>query len=89
MLKPCLGRYISSPQVREDMKHYALVTAMGDRLHYAPIRDDPENILDLGTGTGIWCVESVLLPRQLTSVCHLTSDKWASSILPLLCRAST
>ncbi|KAK0658353.1 Secondary metabolism regulator LAE1 [Lasiodiplodia hormozganensis] len=44
-------------KVREDMKHYALVTAMGDRLHYAPIRDDPENILDLGTGTGIWCVE--------------------------------
>ncbi|GME23778.1 Methyltransferase domain-containing protein [Neofusicoccum parvum] len=44
-------------QEREDMKHAAIVTAMGDRLHYAPIRDRPENILDLGTGTGIWVVE--------------------------------
>lgn len=40
------------------MKHAAIVTAMGDRLHFAPIRDKPENILDLGTGTGIWAVES-------------------------------
>lgn len=42
---------------REDMKHFAIITAMGDRLHYAPIRKNPENILDLGTGTGTWCVE--------------------------------
>lgn len=41
------------------MKHFAIITAMGDRLHYAPIRKNPENILDLGTGTGTWCVESM------------------------------
>jgi len=27
------------------------------KLHLAPIGDNPGHILDLGTGTGIWCVE--------------------------------
>ena len=30
---------------------------MSDKLHLAPIRDDPTHILDLGTGSGIWAID--------------------------------
>jgi methylase of polypeptide subunit release factors len=29
---------------------------MGGKLWFAPL-EDPKRILDLGTGTGIWCIE--------------------------------
>ncbi|KAF2138077.1 uncharacterized protein K452DRAFT_234911 [Aplosporella prunicola CBS 121167] len=55
------GRYLfpndDQEQEREDMKHALVVTVMGNMLHYAPIGDNPQNILDIGTGTGIWAVE--------------------------------
>ncbi|KAF2085456.1 methyltransferase [Saccharata proteae CBS 121410] len=44
-------------QDREDMKHALVVTVMGDKLHFAPIGETPQHILDMGTGTGIWCIE--------------------------------
>ncbi|KAH8773374.1 methyltransferase [Hyaloscypha sp. PMI_1271] len=38
---------------------YAFPNDEGDRkLHFAPIRDNPQNIIDLGTGTGIWCIDT-------------------------------
>lgn len=41
---------------REDMKHHiAMLTTQG-RLHLAPVNPNPENILDIGTGTGIWAI---------------------------------
>jgi hypothetical protein len=46
-----------SEQDREDMKH-AMVVNLCQRLHFAPLGEDPQNILDLGTGTGIWAIES-------------------------------
>lgn len=46
-----------SEQEREDMKH-AMVVNLCQALHYAPIGPNPHNILDLGTGTGIWAIES-------------------------------
>lgn len=45
-------------QEREDMKHAMVVNLCGGRLHFAPIGDNPQNILDMGTGTGIWAIES-------------------------------
>ena len=30
---------------------------LGDKLFLAPIREKPKNILDIGTGTGIWAIE--------------------------------
>ncbi|KAH0380836.1 S-adenosyl-L-methionine-dependent methyltransferase, partial [Aureobasidium melanogenum] len=57
------GHYLlpndDAEQEREDIKHATVLTVCGGKLHFAPI---PENapdtrILDIGTGTGIWCVE--------------------------------
>jgi hypothetical protein len=45
-------------QDREDMKHAMVVNLCGGRLHFAPIGENPQNILDMGTGTGIWAIES-------------------------------
>ncbi|OTB03948.1 hypothetical protein M426DRAFT_59510 [Hypoxylon sp. CI-4A] len=43
-------------QEREDMKH-AMVKMLCQHLHFAPIGDNPQEILDVGTGTGIWVIE--------------------------------
>lgn len=45
-------------QEREDMKHAMMSILCSQRLHFAPIRQMPQEILDLGTGTGIWAIES-------------------------------
>lgn len=44
-------------QDREDMKH-AMMVNLCQTLHFAPIGDNPQNVLDMGTGTGIWAIES-------------------------------
>jgi len=46
-------------QAREDMKHGMIVNLCNGKLHYAPL-ENRQQILDLGTGTGIWCIDSVL-----------------------------
>lgn len=43
-------------QEREDMKH-AMVKMLCQQLHFAPLGDNPHQILDIGTGTGIWAIE--------------------------------
>jgi hypothetical protein len=52
-------------QDREDMKHAMMVT-LCQQLHFAPIGDNPQNILDMGTGTGIWAIESEIHFPKLT-----------------------
>ncbi|RGP67460.1 hypothetical protein FLONG3_8508 [Fusarium longipes] len=44
-------------QEREDMKHAMVRLLSGQKLHFAPLGDNPQNILDIGTGTGIWAIE--------------------------------
>lgn len=46
-----------SEQDREDMKH-AMMVNLCQTLHFAPIGPNPQNVLDMGTGTGIWAIES-------------------------------
>ena len=41
---------------RNDLQH-AKFTRLLDGLHQVPIEDDVQNILDLGTGTGIWAID--------------------------------
>ncbi|KAL8416971.1 hypothetical protein RB596_007192 [Gaeumannomyces avenae] len=43
-------------QEREILKHVMIKLLCG-KLYYAPIGDSPQNILDVGTGTGIWAIE--------------------------------
>ncbi|KAK5163527.1 hypothetical protein LTR04_002472 [Oleoguttula sp. CCFEE 6159] len=55
------GAYVlpndDAEQDREDMKHAMVLAVCGNKLHYAPIGENPQNIIDLGTGTGIWAME--------------------------------
>ncbi|KAK3352900.1 S-adenosyl-L-methionine-dependent methyltransferase [Lasiosphaeria hispida] len=37
--------------------HNVLLMALGDKLYEAPIGDSPGNVLDVGTGTGIWAID--------------------------------
>jgi hypothetical protein len=57
------GRYQfpndESEQEREDMKHAMVVNLCGGKLHYAPLKN-PQNIIDIGTGTGIWAIDGMI-----------------------------
>lgn len=50
------GRYPipndDSEQDREDMKHAMMLELTDGELFYAPIGDNPQSIMDIGTGTG-------------------------------------
>jgi hypothetical protein len=56
------GRYLlpndDAEQEREDMKHTMCVTVCDGKLHFAPL-ENPHKILDIGTGTGIWAIDSI------------------------------
>lgn len=56
------GRYPipndEAEQNREDMLHTMMIEATDGRLFYAPIGPHPQKIIDLGTGTGLWAIES-------------------------------
>ncbi|KAK2031343.1 methyltransferase domain-containing protein [Colletotrichum zoysiae] len=55
------GRYPipndETEQNREDMLHAMMLEVTDGRLYFAPIGDNPQKIIDLGTGTGIWAIE--------------------------------
>ncbi|RYO85107.1 hypothetical protein DL764_009226 [Monosporascus ibericus] len=40
-----------------DVAHQWLTMMLGDKLFIAPIGDNPQRILDIGTGTGIWAID--------------------------------
>ncbi|RYP40332.1 hypothetical protein DL767_001789 [Monosporascus sp. MG133] len=40
-----------------DIAHQWLTMMLGDKLFIAPIGDNPQRILDIGTGTGIWAID--------------------------------
>ncbi|KAI5357521.1 Putative S-adenosyl-L-methionine-dependent methyltransferase [Septoria linicola] len=42
---------------RMDIEHHNQKLQLDGRLHLCPLVDDPKEILDLGTGTGIWAME--------------------------------
>ncbi|KNB17226.1 hypothetical protein FOXG_15331 [Fusarium oxysporum f. sp. lycopersici 4287] len=40
-----------------DINHHVLTLLLGDKLHLAPVPDDIQTAVDIGTGTGIWAME--------------------------------
>ena len=41
---------------RNDIQHAKITRLLGS-LHLSPIGDEPQNILDLGAGTGVWAID--------------------------------
>ncbi|KAI1401743.1 S-adenosyl-L-methionine-dependent methyltransferase [Hypoxylon fuscum] len=41
----------------QDITHHYLTIMLDDKLFLAPIKDDIEKVLDVGTGTGIWSID--------------------------------
>lgn len=56
------------------MKHAMIVHLCQGKLHYAPL-ESPQKILDVGTGTGIWAIDSknlsLILRRSRYANCCL------------------
>ena len=44
-------------QDREDLKHAMYLLLFNKILHFAPLEDRSMEIIDLGTGTGIWAID--------------------------------
>ena len=40
-----------------DLAHHLYRMLLGGELHLAPIDKSTQRVLDLGTGTGIWCID--------------------------------
>jgi hypothetical protein len=40
---------------------------LNGKLHLAPIGPTPENVLDIGTGTGIWAIEFGIIYKYIFS----------------------
>lgn len=56
-------------QDREDLKHAMFLKLFNKTLHFAPVpQEGVFNVLDLGTGTGIWALDcmSKIFPTRLT-----------------------
>jgi len=55
------GKYVlpndGQEQDRLDLQHHLLLVLLENRLQLAPIGPNPQNVLDVGTGTGIWAIE--------------------------------
>ncbi|KAK8085652.1 hypothetical protein PG997_006923 [Apiospora hydei] len=60
------GKYFlpndAAEQDRLDLQHQAFKVLLEDRLYLAPIRE-PQRVLDIGTGTGIWAIDFGSSPR--------------------------
>ncbi|OTB01057.1 hypothetical protein M426DRAFT_26042 [Hypoxylon sp. CI-4A] len=54
------GRYPfpndDAEQEREDLQHAMVMLLCDGKLHYAPLQN-PQSVLDIGTGTGIWAID--------------------------------
>ncbi|KAK2015060.1 methyltransferase domain-containing protein [Colletotrichum eremochloae] len=65
------GRYAfpndDAEQEREDMKHAMIVTLCAGKLHSAPL-ENPQNFLDIGTGTGIWAIDTEIQGIDLSPI---------------------
>lgn len=52
---------------RLDMQHHMLKLVMNNNLYHVPL-NDPKQILDIGTGSGIWPIEMGMLADRTTHI---------------------
>jgi 2-polyprenyl-3-methyl-5-hydroxy-6-metoxy-1,4-benzoquinol methylase len=59
LLRPAIKRNTDefAQSERNDWQHYKFFILLNDQLHLSPLADTPTDILDLGTGTGVWCID--------------------------------
>lgn len=50
-------------QNRDDMKHILQMELTDGQLIFSPISANPQRIIDLGTGSGIWALDSICSSR--------------------------
>ena len=53
---------------RETLRHTMLKELLEGKLYLAPIGENPQKIIDLGTGFGDWAIEGT---TQVPGVCHM------------------
>jgi hypothetical protein len=72
------GRYPipndDTEQNREDMLHNMMLEATDGKLYYSPIGDHPQKIIDLGTGTGLWAMESKSINASPFALNRIATD---------------
>ena len=44
---------------KESLRHLMIKDLLGGKLYLAPIGDNPQKIIDLGTGFGEWAIEGM------------------------------
>jgi methylase of polypeptide subunit release factors len=54
---PANHHWTQAEQDRMDLHHEIMLRTLGGELHKAPIASNPQRILDVGTGTGIWAID--------------------------------
>ncbi|EDN04566.1 predicted protein [Histoplasma mississippiense (nom. inval.)] len=59
---------------RLDIVHYMTVALCDEKLHLAPIGSSPQNILDIGAGTGIWCCQMGVDLSAIRDTKHVTPE---------------
>ncbi|RDW56389.1 hypothetical protein BP5796_13211 [Coleophoma crateriformis] len=74
------GRYMlpndENEMEREDMKHHITMLLTEGRLHLSPIGPSPQNILDIGTGTGKVWIPAIEVPPNLIFEIDDAEDDW-------------
>lgn len=48
---------------RLDLQHHMFKLVMGQKLYHVPLKD-PQQILDIGTGSGIWPIEMGMIANN-------------------------
>ncbi|KAF5546953.1 hypothetical protein FMEXI_5458 [Fusarium mexicanum] len=62
-------------QNRMDLVHHIYSLLLAGKLHTAPI-DNPQRVLDLGTGTGIWAIDFAEVPTNCVFEVDDFEDPW-------------